>query len=298
LPSGTLANSDAALVLGAGAVISVERLQKEVAELAIDFQRLIIDPQAMIIDPADVAFEQRGLKDEIASTARGVGSATARKVLRGKEFNVELARDVPQLKHYIHDTVDYFANALQEGKRILLEGTQGTLLSIHHGFYPHVTSRVTTATGCLAEAGIPVSRVRRIIMVCRTYPIRVGDTDTGNTSGKMSQVIDLETVAARSGLSLDKLQQTERTSTTNRKRRIAEFDWLMFRRALTLNGPTDIALTFVDYLSKTNQDAFRYEQLTVESQRFVEEIEQVSKVPVSLISTRFGERNIIDRRTW
>jgi adenylosuccinate synthase len=298
LPSGALGNSDAVLVLGAGAVISLQRLQKEIADLAVDFSRLIIDPQAMIIDPTDVAFEQRGLKDEIASTAQGVGAATARKVLRGKEFNVVLARDVPALRAYIRDTVDFFASALQQGKRIMLEGTQGTMLSIHHGFYPHVTSRITSAPGCLAEAGLPVSAVRRIIMVCRTYPIRVGDTDTGHTSGHMSQEIDLATIAARSGLPLERLERVERTSTTNRKRRIAEFDWLMFRRALCLNGPTDIALTFVDYLSARNQEAFRYEQLTSDSQRVIEEIEQVAKVPVSLISTRFGERNIIDRRTW
>lgn len=298
LPSGALANSGATLVLGAGAVINVERLQKEIADLAVDFKRLVVDPQAMIIDPRDIAYEEGGLRNEIASTAQGVGAATARKVLRGKEFNVVLARDVPQLKHYIHDTVEYFANALQQGKRIMLEGTQGTLLSVHHGFYPHVTSRVTTATGCLAEAGLPASAVRRIIMVCRTYPIRVGDTDTGNTSGHMAQEIDLATIAARSGLPLEKLQEAERTSTTNRKRRIAEFDWLMFRRALALNGPTDIALTFVDYLAATNQNAFRYEQLTTETRRLIEEIEQVAKAPISLISTCFGERNIIDRRRW
>jgi adenylosuccinate synthase len=298
LPSGALANSEAQLVLGAGAVVSLDRLQKEIAELSVKYDRLVIDPQAMIIDPKDIEFERGGLKDEIASTAQGVGAATARKVLRGKEFNVRLARDIPLLKHYIVDTVEFFGNALNQGKRIMLEGTQGTLLSIHHGFYPHVTSRVTTAPGCLAEAGLPASAVRKVVMVCRTYPIRVGNTDAGNTSGHMEMEIDLKTIASRSGIDLDELATTERTSTTNRDRRIAEFDWLSFRRALILNGPTDIALTFVDYLSKANRKAFRFDQLTAETQQFIEEIEQVSRVPVSLISTQFSERNIIDRRKW
>jgi len=139
LPSGTLANSDATLVLGAGAVISLDRLQKEVAECAVHFSRLVVDPQAMIIDPADIAFEEGGLRDEIASTAQGVGAATARKVLRGKDFNVVLARDVPQLKRYVHDTVDFFAQAFEQGKRVMLRHA-GTLLSIHHAFTSrHVT---------------------------------------------------------------------------------------------------------------------------------------------------------------
>ena len=65
------------------------------------------------------------------------------------------------------------------GQRVLLEGTQGTSLSLHHGPYPHVTSRDTTVAGCLADAGIAPGRVRRIVAVFRTYPIRVGGPSGG-----------------------------------------------------------------------------------------------------------------------
>ena len=299
LPSGALANPDAKLVLGAGAVINLERLLKEIAALSIPYTRLAIDGQAMIIEQADIDWEKKFLKDDIASTAQGVGAATARKINgRRLESDVRLARDIPVLERYIQNTVDVLAEAVSKNQRILLEGTQGTSLSIHHGYYPHVTSRVTTASGCLAEAGIAPHQVRRVIMVCRTYPIRVGDTDTGNTSGHMEQPIDLQTVAKRSGLDLGKLEKVERTSTTNRDRRIAEFDWAQFRRSLILNAPTDIALTFADYIDAKNEAAYRYEQLTEPTLRFVEELEKISGIPVSLISTRFGLRNIIDRRAW
>ncbi|MBX3647959.1 MAG: adenylosuccinate synthetase [Rhodocyclaceae bacterium] len=298
LPSGALANSEALLVLGAGAVISLQWLMREIADLSVTIDRLAIDPQSMIIEQGDIDWETAKLKDEIASTAQGVGSATARKILRSKEFNIRLARDVPELKHYCRDTVEVLSVAMSKGQRIMLEGTQGTSLSIHHGHYPHVTSRVTTAPGCLAEAGLAPQHVRRVVMVCRTYPIRVGDTDTGETSGFMSQVIDLATIADRSKLDLQELERIERTSTTNRHRKIAEFDWKQFRRAMLLNGTTDIALTFADYICKFNRQAYRYEQLTDQTLRFIEELEKVSGVPVSLISTNFGLRNIIDRRAW
>jgi adenylosuccinate synthase len=175
---------------------------------------------------------------------------------------------------------------------------QGTALSLHHGFYPHVTSRVTTATGCLAEAGISAKHVRKVVMVCRTFPIRVGDTDSGNTSGQMKQEIDIEEIAIRSNIPIEELKTTERTSTTNRERRIAEFDWAQFRRSVVLNGPTDIALTFVDYLGVTNRDAYRYEQLNASTLRFIEELEKVGGLPVSPVSKAFSHRNIIDRRAW
>jgi len=299
LPSGALANGRAMLVIGAGAVIGLEHLLREISELDVPVSRLIVDPQAMIIEPADNEWERENLRDKIASTAQGVGRATARKILhRYPGSDVRLARDAPELKHYLGDTVDYFADCLTRGRKALLEGTQGTLLSLHHGYYPHVTSRVTTVAGCLAEAGLAARHVRRVVMVCRTFPIRVGNTDTGQTSGFMAQEIDLAAIAARASIPLPELQKTETTSTTKRPRRIAEFDWTQFRRAIVLNGPTDIALTFADYLGVGNRNAFRYEQLTPDTLRFIEELENVGGVPVTLVSTNFSNRNIIDRRAW
>jgi adenylosuccinate synthase len=55
---------------------------------------------------------------------------------------------------------------------------------------------------------------------------------------------------------------------------------------------------FVDYLNKANRDAYRFDQLTLDTVRFIEEVERVSGVPVSLISTNFNWRNVIDRRAW
>jgi len=299
IPSGALANKAAKLVIGAGAVINLETLLREINELSIGTDRLLIDNQAIIISQGDVEWERKTLKEQIGSTASGVGYATARKINgRDPENPPTLARDVPELRQYVGDSVDFFSDAIAKGKRIMLEGTQGTGLSLHHGYYPHVTSRVTTVAGCLAEAGLSPRHVRKVIMVCRTFPIRVGNTDSGKTSGYMRQEIDLAEVAHRSGLLLKNLQDAELTSTTKRKRRIAEFDWTEFLRSIVLNGPTDIALTFVDYLSSGNRDAFRYEQLTPNTLRFIEELEKVSGLPVSLISTAFSHRNIIDRRAW
>ena len=186
----------------------------------------------------------------------------------------------------------------QTGKKIMLEGTQGTSLSLHHGHYPHVTSRATTATACLAEAGLSARHVRRVAMVCRTYPIRVGLSVTGRTSGFMSQEISFEEIARRSRVKVEELTQNEVGSVSKRPRRVAEFDWAQLRRSLLLNGPTDIVLTFADYFGIENREAYRYEQLNNEALRFIEEVEKVCGIPVSMISTAFNDRNIIDRRMW
>ena len=114
----------------------------------------------------------------------------------------------------------------------------------------------------------------------------------------MSREIGWAEVARRSGLNATTLRRAERTSTTNRRRRVAEFDWAPLHRAAALNGPTDIALTFTDYTDAANRNARRFEQLSEATIRFIEEVEAVSGASVSLISTRFHTRSVIDRRTW
>jgi adenylosuccinate synthase len=318
LPSGTTA-CEAKLILGPGSVMRVDVLLKEIGDCQVDAERLSIDPQAMIIEEADREGEAQLVKD-IASTGQGVGWATGRRIIgRGtyavieelvnskatkkkpqiQDIKVRLAKDIKELRPFIRPTYEELEKAFSAGKKIFLEGTQGTGLSLYHGMYPHVTSRDTTVAGCLAEAGISPSRVRKVIMVCRTYPIRVGNAPTsGNTSGPMSQEITLKEIARRSHISLKELNRTERTSTTNRERRISEFDWTLIRKAASLNAPTDISLSFVDYIDIANRQARRFEQLTEETIRFIEEVERVTTAPVSLITTRFHSRSIIDRRTW
>jgi adenylosuccinate synthase len=278
-------------------VISVEGIMNEISKCELSKERLSIDPQAMIIDPRDVRGES-GLVKKIGSTGQGVGLATVRKILRTSASPpVRLAEAVPAFKEYLRETRTVLDDAFAAGKRVFLEGTQGSGLSLHHGNYPHVTSRDTTVSGCLAEAGIAPTRVRRIVMVCRTYPIRVGSPKSGD-SGPMTNELTLKDIHRRSGIPLEELEKTERTSTTNRERRIAEFDWSLLRKASSLNGPTDIALTFVDYLSIKNRAARRFEQLSEPTIHFIEEIERVASAPVSLIATRFNFRSIIDRRNW
>jgi adenylosuccinate synthase len=297
LPSGTL-HSNAKLIIGPGAVINPRVILKEISDCQIDYERLSIDPQAMVISQKDIEGES-DLENDISSTGSGAGLAMARKITNRGKPDVKLAKDVTDFTPFIRPAVEVLDKAFLEGKKIFLEGTQGTALSIHHGKYPWVTSRDTTVAGCLAETGISPNRVRKVIMVCRTYPIRVQDPDTdGKTSGWMAQEINLKKIADRSGIPLKSLEDTEITSTTKRKRRIGEFEWDLLRSSASLNAPSDIALTFVDYLNEKNQKARRFDQLGEGTIRFIEEVERVALAPVSLISTRFHNRSIIDRRNW
>lgn len=330
LPSGTK-DTDAEIIIGPGATLYVPSLLKEIAECGLTPDRLFIDPQAMIITDEDRKNERR-LRDDISSTSSGSGLAAARRIAdRGKQSTL-LARDIAELRPYVGEGPDYRGRTLarlelaySQGKSVLLEGTQGSGLSIFHGPYPYVTSRDTNVAGCLAEAGISPSRVRRILMVVRSTPIRVANPSLPNfkdvlertlmkepeckgplTSGPLKHETDFAEIAERAGLQHEDLKRNEITSTTKRDRRVGWFEWDSYRSAVAINAPTDIVLTFADYICRDNINARRLEQLSDQTRHFIDELERVSCAPVSLIATRFprteqerlDRRSIIDRRNW
>ncbi|WP_281407922.1 adenylosuccinate synthetase [Rhizobium sp. MHM7A] len=299
LPSGTGSNKNARIFIAAGSTISLPTLLKELNDHPwLEPEGwLSVDPQAMIIEQGDIDIEEK-LLEKISSTKQGVGSATARKVLgRGATLEwgpqVRLARDVEELKPYLKSVRVEIERALAGGQRIMLEGTQGTELSIHHGSYPHVTSRETSVAGCLSDAGVPYNRVRRAVLVARTYPIRVG-----GPSGPMGVEMTLSEIAKISGVPLNEIDKTEKGSVSGKTRRIAEIDWEKIRMSVYVNGATDIALTFVDYLGVENRSAKTFNDLSEKAQQFVRDVERVCGVSVSLISKDFGVAGLIDLREW
>lgn len=293
LPSGSLHNRDARLLIGPGTTISLEVLLREIEEVDAS-DRLSIDPQAIVIEAEDVAIETGSL-DAIGSTKKGVGVATARKILnRGQEpvfgSSVRLARDCPELAKYVRSTWVELEKAYADGERVMLEGTQGTDLSVHHGMWPYVTSRETTASGCMADAGVPPARVDRVIMVVRTYPIRVG-----GTSGYMGRETGFDVIANRSGLDEGDIRGTEVGTVSKKPRRVAEFDLGQVRRAAALNGATEIALTFADYIDSSNASARTMEDLSERTRALIRSIEDATGVPVFLVASGPRREQMIER---
>ncbi|MCK4818140.1 adenylosuccinate synthetase, partial [bacterium] len=152
LPSGSVNAPQSQLLIGPGATLFVPDLLDEIAHYKIDYRRLHIDRKAMIITEEDRNSEKDIVKS-IGSTGQGVGAAQVRRISR-KPGKVKLARDFKELRPFLCDSCEFLERVFERGKKIFLEGTQGTSLSLYHGDYPYVTSRDTTVSGCLAEAGI------------------------------------------------------------------------------------------------------------------------------------------------
>lgn len=250
-------------VIPAGAYINAEILLKEIQETDLSADKLFIDPNAVLITENEVQSETSGsLKKEIGSTQSGTGAAVMNRIAR--RGDVHFVTEDEQLGKYIRNTQPYLRDLMKEDKRIIIEGTQGYGLSvIHSEHYPFTTSRDTSAAGFLTEAGLSPLDVDEVIMVLRSFPIRVG----GN-SGPLKFETDWESVQSISG---KESSIKEYTTVTQRLRRVAHFDPELVRNAIIANNPSTIVLNHLDYIDGRCE----YDQvITEKTYNFVLDVER------------------------
>lgn len=247
LPTAAILNGVKS-VLTSGHYINPEILKKEIGIANINPGDLYIDPYAVIVTEADIEAEQQGgLKENIGSTGSGLGSAVKKRIERKNE--TVFAKDIEFLQPYIKETNPYLRELLKKGERVIIEGTQGFGLSLlHSNLYPYCTSRDTSAAAFVSEAGLSPMDVDDVIMVLRTFPIRVG----GN-SGKLNYETTWDEIT-RIAKSETPIQ--EYTSVTKKVRRVARFDEEVVKRAISYNQPSKIVLNHADYLGLTTKEEF------------------------------------------
>jgi adenylosuccinate synthase len=151
-----------------------------------------------------------------------------------RQMEATLALD-GRLRALAADTGPEIARALGEGKRVLLEGAQGTALDLDHGTYPFVTSSNTTAAGAATGTGIGPTLIDDVVGVVKAYTTRVGE---GPLPTAFAPELD-ETVRRLGG---------EFGATTGRPRRCGWFDAVLSRFAAQVNGLTGVAVTKLDVL--------------------------------------------------
>ncbi|HEY2165898.1 MAG TPA: adenylosuccinate synthase [Jatrophihabitantaceae bacterium] len=159
-----------------------------------------------------------------------------RKAFEIDEVVAELQAYVERLRPMVADTPLLLERMLDEGRTVVLEAGQATMLDVDHGTYPFVTSSNATAGGACTGSGIPPTRISRVIAVAKAYATRVGEgpfpTELLGGDGER-----LRTAGAEFG------------TTTGRPRRCGWFDAPVARYATRINGVTDFVLTKLDVLT-------------------------------------------------
>lgn len=279
LPAGS-AVPGTLCVIPPGAVVDVALLKSEIKTMmpfGLTPDRVFVDNRAVILMDSDKEAEI-SIVDGISSTGSGNGRALIRRMARRQ--GIALARDAKTDNLFIKtDTVSMVNSWIDSGGDVVVEGNQGFGLSLLHGDYPYCTSRDVTAAGFCSECGIAPRDVNRVICVIRTYPIRVGSVE-GGTSGPMpGGEISWEEIGRRGGVA-----NQEFTSVTKRLRRVSEFDWDLVRRAIRVNGATELAVMGLDRLNAADANV-KVSDLSDVSRSFFDSLEEVYRIPVTYIGT-------------
>jgi adenylosuccinate synthase len=253
----------------AGVVINPDRIK-------ISYAAHMITPGHIALDEA---LEKSRGESQIGTTKRGIGPAYTSKVTRSgirmqemldekgfaekvkehiiavnhqlkslfgadplnvDQIGVDFEEYAEKLRSYICDVGGFAAEALKEGKIILAEGAQGTLLDLDHGTYPFVTSSTPTAPGALVGLGLGLGSADKVIGVVKAFQTRVGE-------GPFPTELDGNLAVKLRGTGEN--DWDEFGTTTGRPRRVGWLDIVLLRYAARVNGMTEIALTKLDILS-------------------------------------------------
>lgn len=265
------------LLMGPGVLINPEILIQEI-ELTNSQDRVGVDPQCAIIESKHIQVDRKGeLAEKIKTTGTGTGPCNAERALR----TVKLARDIPELKDYLTDVPLEVNKALDNGKNVLIEGTQGTYLSLFHGTYPYCTSKDVTASAACSDVGVGPTKVDDVILVFKAYTTRVG-------GGPLPNELSWEEAEKRGW--------AEVATVTGRRRRAAPFNYDLAKRAVMLNGATQAAVTKIDVLFPECKGVKSYEELSQQAKTFIKRVEEKIGVSVALVGTGPGTWEIVDRR--
>lgn len=277
LPSAVL-NGNTRLLVGAGVLVEPNILLKEIQTFNTT-DRTFVDFQCGIIDNIhqDNDKNNEHLKKVIGTTGSGTGPANADRALR----NIKLAKDIPEIALYLEDVSNSINHSIDINEKVLIEGTQGTFLSLFHGTYPFVTSKDVTASAICSDVGVGPKKIDDVLIVFKSYVTRVGE-------GPLNCEITSEQAREKNWL--------EFGSVTGRQRRSAPFDYDLAKKAIQINSATQIALTKLDVVYPKAKGIKDFSSLPQEAKDFVLNIESETGLPVTIIGTGAEIMDTIDRR--
>jgi adenylosuccinate synthase len=275
----------------------------------------LLDPK-ILVAKLEIALET---KNELLDLVYGLPRLDPAKVAE------DILPHAERLRPHIADTALLIDGALREGRHVLFEGAQGTMLDLDHGTYPFVTSSNPTAGAACTGTGIGPTRIDRVLGVAKAYATRVGEgpfpTELADDDGRRMLKLG-----------------NEFGTTTGRQRRCGWIDLVALRYAVRISGITQLALTKLDVLSGFERvrlcvayetrdgerlEEFPYHQtvfhgcrpmyeempgwdedlsecrnpedLPPRARDYVDAIARSIEVPITLIGTGQGRHQVIDR---
>lgn len=292
-PSAAAGRSGITAILGAGHCFRPEQFFLEATHLGIplDAGRVKVDPHAMWLRD-NHSTDNLETGNSRATTGWGVGAAVAEKVRRRP--GTKLIGDCPEMAPFLEDIPMYLETINGPG---LMEGSQGAMLSLDHGHFPHCTAKNVTVPAVCGEMGFSHRRVGKVFGVARLVFMRVPGP-SGPTGGSE---VTYDQVEDRTGLRLPHHQRLQGDTTRwaagskptqADEERLFEFSMWELKKSHYLNGYDGLAITFTDYHRPGNYRVTSWDALHEDTKMLIEQISR-EVAPVFLVRTGQGEHDNI-----
>jgi adenylosuccinate synthase len=235
LPATAL-DRDKISIITPGVLVNTKILLKEIEELNCNPNNIYVDYRCPIVEQEHIDRDGGAASALIGTTKQGVGPCMSDQVNRTGTRLGDLNCKFP---FKVIDTTRYLHDSMNRGLNIIFEGAQGFLLDLWHCTYPFCTSSFTTVGAVCTNAGIPPNKIDRVYGVFKAYTTRVGngpfETEYNEHDSDMIRVLG-----------------HEYGSTTGRPRRTGTIDCVSLRRAIAVNGVTDLVLTKLDVMGQVD----------------------------------------------
>lgn len=311
-------NPNTTFLIGPGSAISMETLEHEYENNKdiLENREIIVHPLVPLIEEKHRKYEREHIKS--GSTFKGCRAVYAEKAMRLTDNFFKQYKNIKASNDYYKILFDYLKNA----KMILLEGAQGSDLDINHsGHYPNTTSRQVSVAQMLADSGISPYYLKKVIMVLRTFPIRISNEIYDGTyiySGNYGKSKELTWEQVSVGTYLEQYPTvieeneieeyksfvkdlTETTTVTKKNRRIFDFDVNQARRSIEINKPDEIYLNFFQYLDESYEKVSGdYRKIDIDKYRreYINWLESELDTPITMLGTGSDFKDYIDRRPY
>lgn len=287
VPVAAVSNPKAELVVSAGSEVDLDVLREEVVALNNAgynvSNRLVVDTQATVLEPRHIEIERESdLVKRLGSTAKGIGASRADRIWRSARLFGDVANEWGDLSYVMPDTGQVLVGYLNQGYTVIIEGTQGYGLGLHAGMYPQCTSSDCRAIDFLAMAGVspwhPTVGEFEVWLATRVRPIRVAG-NSGPLKGETTwQELNLP---------------VERTTVTNKVRRVGAWDGELVRKAVAANGGSPVvrlgvtmADTMFPHLSGLNGEWWEQsEEVRQPLADFLREVREDTRADIGFIGT-------------
>ncbi len=255
LPNGLVSPNCQFVMIGPGAIFDLERLLKEyhnACQMGYDGYTIVIHRAAVILQNEHREAEAENVK--IGSTMQGSGAAMIAKIKRNPDDNPTAGHVLSEMnlpEGIIIANNSVYNGIIKDAKSILLEGAQGFSLGINERFYPYCTSRDCSPARFMSDMAIPIPFLRKVIGTARVHPIRVGSPEGGYSGPCYDDQHEL---------TWDEIGvKPERTTVTQRVRRVFSFSRTQLEDALYAMAPDEIFLNFCNYATQAELAAIMRE---------------------------------------